>query len=105
MATATALSLSGGGGGGCGGRYPATVARRCCCAVPRSRRGPAPRRRLGLAASRADDSSPAPFEMTLEGALKLLGVAEGASFDDIMRAKNAVLASCKDDQDAVAQVG
>lgn len=104
MATATALSLSGGGGGGCGGRYPATVARRCCCAVPRSRRGPAPRRRLGLAASRADDSSPAPFEMTLEGALKLLGVAEGASFDDIMRAKNAVLASCKDDQDAVAQV-
>jgi hypothetical protein len=43
--------------------------------------------------------------MTLEGALKLLGVAEGASFDDIMRAKNAVLASCKDDQDAVAQVG
>ncbi|XP_052147085.1 protein CHAPERONE-LIKE PROTEIN OF POR1, chloroplastic [Oryza glaberrima] len=104
MATATALSLSGGGGGGGGGRYPATVARRCCCAVPRSRRGPAPRRRLGLAASRADDSSPAPFEMTLEGALKLLGVAEGASFDDIMRAKNAVLASCKDDQDAVAQV-
>uniref|UniRef100_A0A0D9Z1T3 Uncharacterized protein n=1 Tax=Oryza glumipatula TaxID=40148 RepID=A0A0D9Z1T3_9ORYZ len=104
MATATALSLSGGGGGGGGGRYPATVARRCCCAVPRSRRGPAPRRRLDLAASRADDSSPAPFEMTLEGALKLLGVAEGASFDDIMRAKNAVLASCKDDQDAVAQV-
>lgn len=56
-----------------------------------------------MSASRADDSSPAPFEMTVEDALKLLGVAEGASFDEILRAKNAVLASCKDDQDAIAQ--
>ncbi|XP_008785047.2 protein CHAPERONE-LIKE PROTEIN OF POR1, chloroplastic-like [Phoenix dactylifera] len=55
------------------------------------------------AGSRADDSS-APFEMSVESALKLLGVSEGASFDDILRAKNAVLASCKDDQEAVAQV-
>lgn len=55
------------------------------------------------AGSPADDSS-APFEMSLESALKLLGVSEGASFDDILRAKNAVLASCKDDQEAVAQV-
>lgn len=57
-----------------------------------------------MSASCADDSSPAPFEMTVEDTLKLLGVAEGASFDEILRAKNAVLASCKDDQDAVAQV-
>jgi hypothetical protein len=42
--------------------------------------------------------------MTVEGALKLLGVADGASFDEILRAKNAVAASCKGDQDAVAQV-
>nr|CAB3503269.1 unnamed protein product [Digitaria exilis] len=103
MATATALSLGGGGRGGCGGTpllrgYAASAAGRCC-AFPRSRWRP-PR----LAASRADDSSPAPFEMTVEGALKLLGVAEGASFDEILRAKNAVLASCKDDQHAVAQV-
>ncbi|EMS61158.1 hypothetical protein TRIUR3_10523 [Triticum urartu] len=42
--------------------------------------------------------------MTVEGALKLLGVAEGASFDEILRAKKAVVASCKDDPDAVAQV-
>jgi len=103
MATATALSLGGGGRGGCGGTplprgYTAAAAGRCC-AFPRSRWRP-PR----LAASRADDSSPAPFEMTVEGALKLLGVAEGASFEEILRAKNAVLASCKDDQDAVAQV-
>ncbi|KAL5217785.1 hypothetical protein ABZP36_018469 [Zizania latifolia] len=101
-ATATALSLSGGGGGGRGSllrMFPATSAARCC-AAPRSRRRRPPR----LAASRADDSSPPPFEMTVEIALKLLGVAEGASFDDILRAKNAVLASCKDDQDAVAQV-
>ncbi|TVU48455.1 hypothetical protein EJB05_08093 [Eragrostis curvula] len=101
MATATALSLSGAGRGGGGSpllrRYTAAAGR--CCAFPRSRWRP-PR----LAASRADDSSPAPFEMTVEGALKLLGVAEGASFDEILRAKNAVLASCKDDQDAVAQV-
>ena len=103
---ATALSL-GGAGAGAGGhllrRRPASVAR--CCAAPRrsspSRRR-APTRRL--AASRADDSSPAPFEMTVEGALKLLGVAEGASFDEILRAKKAVVASCKDDPDAVAQV-
>lgn len=62
------------------------------------------RRRLesAAAASRADDS--APFEMSVENALKLLGVAEGASFDDILRAKNSILASCKDDQEAVAQV-
>ncbi|KAF7051013.1 hypothetical protein CFC21_059300 [Triticum aestivum] len=103
---ATALSL-GGAGAGAGGhllrRRPAASAARCC-AVPRSSpsRRRVPTRRL--AASRADDSSPAPFEMTVEGALKLLGVAEGASFDEILRAKKAVVASCKDDPDAVAQV-
>ncbi|URE38357.1 hypothetical protein MUK42_32640 [Musa troglodytarum] len=42
--------------------------------------------------------------MTVERALKLLGVSEGASFDDILRAKNAVLASCKDDMEAASQV-
>lgn len=54
------------------------------------------------AGSRADDS--APFEMSVEGALKLLGVAETASFDEILRAKNSIIAACKDDKDAVAQV-
>ncbi|KAE8782059.1 protein CHAPERONE-LIKE PROTEIN OF POR1, chloroplastic [Hordeum vulgare] len=105
---ATALSLSGaaaGAGGSLLRRRPASSTAARCCAVPRgsppSRRR-APTRRL--AASRADDSSPAPFEMTVEGALKLLGVAEGASFDEILRAKKAVVASCKDDPDAVAQV-
>lgn len=69
------------------------------------RLGPILHRRSRLAsaaASRADDS--APFEMSVENALKLLGVAEGASFDDILRAKNSIVASCKDDQEAVAQV-
>lgn len=42
--------------------------------------------------------------MSVENALKLLGVSDGASFDDILRAKNSVVASCKDDQDAIAQV-
>ncbi|KAJ9189521.1 hypothetical protein P3X46_000803 [Hevea brasiliensis] len=54
------------------------------------------------ASSRADDS--APSEMSVENALKLLGVSESASFDDILRAKKAILATCKDDQDAIAQV-
>lgn len=54
------------------------------------------------AGSRADDS--APFEMSVENALKLLGVSDGASFDDILRAKNAIVASCKDDQDMIVQV-
>jgi DnaJ-domain-containing protein 1 len=67
--------------------------------------GAAPRRAVTMAAgSRSDDASPAPSEMSLENALKLLGVSEGASFDDILRAKNSVLDSCKNDQDAVAKV-
>ncbi|PON89939.1 Protein CHAPERONE-LIKE PROTEIN OF POR1-like [Trema orientale] len=61
-----------------------------------------PTRTLVRAGSRADDS--APFEMSVENALKLLGVSDGASFDDILRAKNSILATCKDDKDAVAQV-
>lgn len=54
------------------------------------------------ASSRADDS--VPFEMSVENALKLLGVSEGDSFDDILRAKNSIVASCKDDQETIAQV-
>ncbi|XP_022748472.1 protein CHAPERONE-LIKE PROTEIN OF POR1, chloroplastic-like [Durio zibethinus] len=54
------------------------------------------------AGSRADDS--APFEMSVENALKLLGVSESASFDDILHAKNSIVASMKDDQEAIAQV-
>ncbi|GKV23975.1 hypothetical protein SLEP1_g33640 [Rubroshorea leprosula] len=65
-----------------------------------------PRRRILAGATRAgsqaDDS--APFDMSVENALKLLGVSEGASFDDIMRAKKSIIASCKDDQEAIAQV-
>ncbi|GAB2291913.1 hypothetical protein Dimus_026163 [Dionaea muscipula] len=52
--------------------------------------------------SRADDS--APFDMSMENALKLLGVSEGASFDDILRAKNSILATCKGDPQMIAQV-
>lgn len=54
------------------------------------------------ASSRADDS--APFEMSVENALKLLGVPETASFDEILRAKNSIVAACKDNQEAIAQV-
>ena len=62
-----------------------------------------PRRILVRAGSRADDSS-APFEMSVESALKLLGVSDGASFDEILRAKNSIVATCKDDQETIAQV-
>ncbi|PIA25156.1 hypothetical protein AQUCO_12400010v1 [Aquilegia coerulea] len=55
-----------------------------------------------VAGSRADDS--VPYEMSVENALKLLGVSEGASFDEILRAKNSIIASCRDDQEAIAQV-
>ncbi|GMI88049.1 hypothetical protein like AT2G20920 [Hibiscus trionum] len=54
------------------------------------------------AGSRADDS--APFEMSVENALNLLGVTESSSFDDILRAKNFIVASVKDNQEAIAQV-
>ena len=40
----------------------------------------------------------------MESALKLLGVSEGASFDDILRAKNSIVKACKDNQEAIAQV-
>ncbi|XP_057494812.1 uncharacterized protein LOC130779946 [Actinidia eriantha] len=64
-----------------------------------------PSRRIStalLAGSRADDSGP--FEMSVENAMKLLGVSEGASFDDILRAKNSILDASKDDLDTIAQV-
>lgn len=57
---------------------------------------------IAQAGSRADDSTP--YQMSVENALKLLGVPEGASFDDIMRAKNSILASCKGDKEVISQV-
>lgn len=61
-----------------------------------------PRHKLVQAGWRADDS--ARSDMSVETALKLLGVSEGASFDDILRAKNSIVAACKDDKEAIAQV-
>ncbi|OIV91271.1 hypothetical protein TanjilG_30493 [Lupinus angustifolius] len=52
--------------------------------------------------ARADDS--ASFEMSVENALKLLGVSDGASFDDILRAKNSILATCNDDHETITKV-
>ncbi|XVE67194.1 hypothetical protein DITRI_Ditri08aG0140600 [Diplodiscus trichospermus] len=63
---------------------------------------PSRRTLASRASSRADDS--APFEMSVENALKVLGVSESSSFDDILRAKNSIVASIKDDQEAIAQV-
>lgn len=74
------------------------------CAIVPPRRTLAARKQgtLVQAGSRADDS--APFEMSVENALKLLGVSDNASFDDILRAKNSIVAACKDDKEAIAQV-
>ncbi|KAH7330959.1 hypothetical protein KP509_20G010000 [Ceratopteris richardii] len=50
----------------------------------------------------ADDSLPS--EMSIETALKILGVSEGASFEEILRAKNAVLSKHNEDQEMAIQV-
>ncbi|KAG8503754.1 hypothetical protein CXB51_001758 [Gossypium anomalum] len=76
---------------------PAKTEPRRAAAILHTRRPLAAR-----AGSRADDS--APFEMSVENALNLLGVSESASFDDILRAKNSIVASIKDNQEAIAQV-
>eukprot|EP00250_Pteridium_aquilinum_P002568 c12792_g1_i1 orf=229-1185(-) len=52
--------------------------------------------------SKADDSLPS--EMSFENALNILGVAEGASFEEILRAKNTVLSKHTEDQDMAIQV-
>ncbi|CAH9125946.1 unnamed protein product [Cuscuta epithymum] len=54
------------------------------------------------ASSRAED--PAPFEMSVENALKLLGVQDGASFEDILRAKKSIVAGSKGDPETIIKV-
>ena len=43
-------------------------------------------------------------EMTFESALDLLGVKEGASFDDILRAKKAILEKNSGNEELLIQV-
>ncbi|CAK9276148.1 unnamed protein product [Sphagnum jensenii] len=52
--------------------------------------------------SMADDSLPS--EMSLENALKLLGVREGASFEEILAAKKIMVENCSEDQARITQV-
>ncbi|CAK9232760.1 unnamed protein product [Sphagnum jensenii] len=52
--------------------------------------------------SMADDSLPS--EMSLENALKLLGVREGASFEEILAAKKIMVENCSEDQARLTQV-
>ncbi|CAH9056956.1 unnamed protein product [Cuscuta europaea] len=54
------------------------------------------------ASSRAEDS--VPFEMSVENALKLLGVQDGASFEDILRAKKSIVAASKGDPETIIKV-
>ncbi|MCL7046275.1 hypothetical protein MKW94_025436 [Papaver nudicaule] len=59
-----------------------------------------------LATSGAGSSSDdyLPFDMTVENALKILGVNKGSSFDDVLNAKNSILASSQNDPEMVEQV-
>eukprot|EP00249_Psilotum_nudum_P010533 c22596_g1_i1 orf=385-1356(+) len=52
--------------------------------------------------SKADDSLPS--AMSLENALQLLGVAEGASFEDILKAKKTLLTSNTENHEFATQV-
>jgi len=52
--------------------------------------------------SMADDSLPS--EMSLENAMRLLGVREGASFEEILTAKKTMVDSCNGDQAHITQV-
>ncbi|CAM6127197.1 unnamed protein product [Calypogeia fissa] len=61
-------------------------------------------RRPGEAFAKGTDDSFSTGEMTLEAALKLLGVAEGASFDEILGAKKKLVDSSAGDQDRISQL-
>ncbi len=52
--------------------------------------------------SMADDSLPS--EMSLKNAMRLLGVREGASFEEILTAKKTMVDSCNGDQAHITQV-
>lgn len=58
--------------------------------------------------AKANDSTadgPQSSAMSLENALKLLGVGEGASFEEILRAKKAMMGRSGGGQDQARQVG
>lgn len=59
-------------------------------------------RRLRISARQADDMPPS--EMSLESALELLGVREGATFDEILRAKNVKMDTSQGNQERMSQV-
>ncbi|XP_026396705.1 uncharacterized protein LOC113291377 isoform X2 [Papaver somniferum] len=56
---------------------------------------------LATGGSSSDDYLP--FDMSVENALEILGVNKGSSFDDILNAKNSILASSQNDPEMVEQ--
>lgn len=64
------------------------------------------KRSLRLVAKANDSTAdePLPSEMSLENALKLLGVGEGASFEEILRAKKVMVDKSDGDQEQITQV-
>jgi hypothetical protein len=54
--------------------------------------------------ARASDDDAAPVMLTIDEAYKMLGVSSVASFDQILAAKNSMLAGCKGDQERMMEV-
>ncbi|KAI5065511.1 hypothetical protein GOP47_0020206 [Adiantum capillus-veneris] len=69
-------------------------------------RGPVVRREPGLVRVSANFKAeePRPPEMSMESALQILGVAEGAAFEDVIRAKSSLLSKHGGDADFALQV-
>lgn len=72
----------------------------------RSWQGPVGRKELRLmqVAANSKAGEPLPPEMSMENALRILGVAEGAAFEEILRAKNSLLGRHSRDSDFTSQV-
>ncbi|GBG64132.1 hypothetical protein CBR_g40579 [Chara braunii] len=77
--------------------------RRLCESLAGRKGGRLQARHFRLQVSAKGDDS-VPSEMTLGDALSLLGVAEGASFDEILRAKKSIMATCEGDQEQQMKV-
>lgn len=60
--------------------------------------------RLMPVAANSKAEEPLPPEMSMENALRILGVAEGASFEEILRAKKSLLGKHSRDSDFASQV-
>jgi hypothetical protein len=61
-------------------------------------------RHVKVSANSSKAEDPLPSGMTFENALEILGVVEGASFEEILRAKNNLLGKNSGDEELAIQV-